>query len=830
MAIWVRRNGGNWNNNPAANPATNTDGVSLAAYATSVMYPLAMINNATLTFNFGATMFAYPGTIPSGFTAGWPRVGGGFTTLDPSSVIGDGSVGGGNLTLGGGSAQTTATGLDGYLSGKFYYEFTVNSFDIFTSTTGGGVSKSPYSAAGAALGTVGTFLGSHNDCDLIVGGSVVQSDLFTASVGDVISVAVILEGATPTPTANPDTATTPENTAVQINVLANDNANGGVLDPTSVVISGAPSHGGTAVNATTGVVTYTPTTSYTGTDVFHYTVANTNGNRSTATTVTVTITALGTPIAYPISATTPENVAVNISVNATPGTGGTLDYTSVVISTAATNGATAVNATTGVVTYTPNTNFVGSDVYYYTIADTNTNRSNAAAVVITVTAVIVAPPTVAPVSASTPENTAVQVNLLAGAQGGGGTLDPTSVVITTLPSHGAVTVSSAGVATYTPATGFSGVDTFQFNVADTNGSRSVPATATITVVPPLPPIANNDNAVTQENAAVAITVLANDVGAGGTLDPTSVVISTAPTFGATSVNHTTGVVTYTPPAGFSGNDTFQYTVADTNGVRSNAATVFVTITALVPPTAVLDAVTTPQNVAVAIPVLANDQGGSGSLDPTTVVLATNPTYGNATVSATTGVVTYTPNVNFFGVDIFSYTVADTNGIRSNPGPIIVTVVTSIPDGNNNHVLRVGPDIRGMIYNWRLSTPGVPSSSTLYTIINGPSQGQILRDTPEPSANWVPTTAFTQADIDGGYIAYQNTAGTLGVDTFTVSIQAGILSPVQKVFTVDIIGPNEQLLVQSSGVSDIFCVPPDFPPEDVPSDFPVFPVPSGQTKC
>jgi hypothetical protein len=73
-----------------------------------------------------------------------------------------------------------------------------------------------------------------------------------------------------------------------------------------------------------------------------------------------------------------------------------------------------------------------------------------------------------------------------------------------------------------------------------------------------------------------IAVLANDTSSGGTLDPTSIKI-VAPTHGTASVSG--GQVTYTPATGYTGLDTFQYTVQDNLGTTSNVATVSVNVTA-----------------------------------------------------------------------------------------------------------------------------------------------------------------------------------------------------------------------------------------------------------
>jgi hypothetical protein len=68
--IWIRRNGGNWNSDAAANPATNVGGFDISALGTVPLYPVVMFGGSsagTAVANFGATTFAQ--TMPSGFSA-----------------------------------------------------------------------------------------------------------------------------------------------------------------------------------------------------------------------------------------------------------------------------------------------------------------------------------------------------------------------------------------------------------------------------------------------------------------------------------------------------------------------------------------------------------------------------------------------------------------------------------------------------------------------------------------------------------------------------------------------------------------------------------------
>ncbi|KPJ58544.1 MAG: hypothetical protein AMJ46_14050, partial [Latescibacteria bacterium DG_63] len=121
-----------------------------------------------------------------------------------------------------------------------------------------------------------------------------------------------------------------------------------------------------------------------------------------------------------------------------------------------------------------------------------------------------------------------------------------------------------------------------------------------------PPVANNDTVTTEEDVAVVIDVLANDtdVDVGDTLSVSAV------THGAhgTVTNNGTDV-TYTPNANYHGTDSFIYEVSDGNG-GTDTATVTVTVNPVNdPPVANDDTASTPEDTAILINVLANDNGG-----------------------------------------------------------------------------------------------------------------------------------------------------------------------------------------------------------------------------
>src|SRR5262249_61831519 len=122
-----------------------------------------------------------------------------------------------------------------------------------------------------------------------------------------------------------------------------------------------------------------------------------------------------------------------------------------------------------------------------------------------------------------------------------------------------------------------------------------------------------------------LVVLPNDTNRAATHHflPGSVAIVGGPSHGTVSVDPSTGQITYTASAGFTGTDGFHYPVSDDHGATSNSATVFVRINR---PTAADDAAQTQNSTPVLIDVLANDTDPDGNphLLPGSVSIVTGP--------------------------------------------------------------------------------------------------------------------------------------------------------------------------------------------------------------
>ena len=154
--------------------------------------------------------------------------------------------------------------------------------------------------------------------------------------------------------------------------------------------------------------------------------------------------------------------------------------------------------------------------------------------------------------------------------------DTASVTITSAPSHGTIAVDPfSGDIEFTANTGFVGTDQFQYTFADSAGTVSNAAVVDIEIYPAMAPTAQDIGVMSSDSSPIAVDVTENDYTAYSEvyLDLSTVQIVTAATNGTLVVDSTTGVVTYTPNPGFSGSDSFTYTVEDDNGTVSNIATV-----------------------------------------------------------------------------------------------------------------------------------------------------------------------------------------------------------------------------------------------------------------
>lgn len=383
------------------------------------------------------------------------------------------------------------------------------------------------------------------------------------------------------PQAQNDSYTTPFETQLTVaapGVLNNDQSlSGAALEANAD--SGTTSNNGTWALQTDGSFTYTPAPSFTGTDTFSYSVTDGFTPTSNRATVTITINAQNAVTAVDDQYNTPFNQT--LSQNA-PGVLGNDRPQNLVLRALPSNGSTANGDwevfADGSFTYTPRSEFTGTDSFNYTVEDSNDpNNSDQGRVTINVgqAGAVQASDDAYSTDAGSPLTIAAP-GVLDNDNTQSGTLQAVEVTGGTTSNGGVYNLQVNGALSYTPASGYNGVDSFTYTA--TNGSNTDTATISITVGNVNTTLqANNDTYTTSVDTSlseVAPGVLGNDTTQSGTLQAVTANSATTDQGGSYSLQ-SSGAFNYTPPTGYTGIDSFTYTA--NNGTDTDTATVTINI-------------------------------------------------------------------------------------------------------------------------------------------------------------------------------------------------------------------------------------------------------------
>ncbi|WP_299660704.1 BspA family leucine-rich repeat surface protein [uncultured Psychromonas sp.] len=592
-----------------------------------------------------------------------------------------------------------------------------------------------------------------------------DSFTYTNKEGQEARVNVTVDAVNDLTVVNNDIASTNEDAAIDIDVLANDDdstdGTEAAISPVASVTQG--SNGSVVVNAD-GTVKYTPNADFNGSDSFTY--INEEGQEAT---VNVTVDAVNDlTVVTNDTATTNEDAAIDIDVlaNDTDTADGTEAAVSPVESvTQGANGSVSIN-TDGTVKYIPNANFNGTDSFTYT-----NEEGQEATVNVTVDAVndltVVNNDT-----ASTNEDAAIDIDVLANDTD---TVDGTKAAVSPVASvtqgtNGIVSINTDGKVKYTPNANFNGADSFTYT-----NEEGQAATVNVTVDPVNDlTIVNNDIASVNEDAAIDIDVLANDTDtADGTKAAVSAVSAvTQGNNGNVSIN-TDGTVKYTPNANFNGADSFTYT-----NEEGQKATVNVTVDAVNDLTVVNnDTASTNEDAAIDIDVLANDtdtvDGTKAAVSP--VASVTQGTNGIVSIN-TDGKVKYTPNANFNGADSFTYTNEEGQAATVNVTVDPVNDLTIV----NNDIASVNEDAAIDIDVLANDTDTVDGSAAAVSPVATVTQG---------------TNGIVSINTDGK-VKYTPNADFNGTDSFTYTNEEGQEATVN--VTVDAV--NDLTIVNNDTAS------------------------------
>jgi large repetitive protein len=622
--------------------------------------------------------------------------------------------------------------------------------------------------------------------------------LFSALVAAFLMVGSLPAGVfAATPTADPVTATTAEDTAVTITLTATDSDG---ADLVSFQAAAGPSHGTLdAVSAPTcppetpgtcsAEVQYHPAHDYSGGDSFTYTAIGADGPSAPAM-VSITITPVNDPpVCSSASGPAMEDATlgpVSITCIDVDTPAGDLIYSKV---TDPSHGTLTLGPGASF-TYEPDPDFnllmlpaPGGDPFTFKASDGSAD-SNTATWTVLVEPVDDVPtftPGIDPVTVaedsgahSSPWATAIDPGPNESYQTVDFLVTSTNhALFSSLPA-----IAADGTLTFTPAANFNGTSTVTVRAHDNGGAEtpgavdtSGPVTFAINVS-----AVNDAPAPVPTSASMAwgipslITLSASDIEGDAT---TAFNLATQPTHGDVAIqgpitcdsghpNACTAAAIYTPDAGYTGSDGFTFTATDGTDVSMPAA-VSITVGANAAP------VCGNTNTTVAEDGSQNGTLACTDAENETLTYARAGASGHGTANVSTnGAWTYSPNGDYHGSDSFTFTATDANGVSNTATmSITVTSVNDAPVCANTSPTAAAEDTP---QGGTLVCPDVDTAagSLTYSKVAGPSHGAL---TVNANGSW----SYTPADNYFGSDSFTFKANDSQADSNTATVNLTITS-------------------------------------------------------
>ena len=375
---------------------------------------------------------------------------------------------------------------------------------------------------------------------------------------------------------NPGNQTSTVGSAVSLQIQASDSASGQTL---AYSAAGLPA--GLSISSSTGLISGTPTTA--GTSSVTVTATDTTGAHGSASfTWTVNAPANTVSVTNPGNQTSTVGSAVSLQIQASDSASGqTLAY-----SAAGLPAGLSISSSTGLISGTPTT--AGTSSVTVTATDT-TGAHGSASFTWTVNAPANTVSVTNPGNQTSTVGSAVSLQIQASDSASGQTLAYSAAG---LPAGLSIS-SSTGLISGTPTT--AGTSSVTVTATDTTGAHGSASFTWTVNAAAQPPTANPQSytAVGNTTLAVGTTVTgpaATVPASGGLLQgdtgdascgPLTVTGHTAPAHGTIVTLNTDGTFTYLPAAGFTGTDTFNYTITCGTSGQTASNTVTITVGTLV---------------------------------------------------------------------------------------------------------------------------------------------------------------------------------------------------------------------------------------------------------
>eukprot|EP00698_Gefionella_okellyi_P025424 TRINITY_DN9292_c0_g1_i1.p1 TRINITY_DN9292_c0_g1~~TRINITY_DN9292_c0_g1_i1.p1 ORF type:complete len:2104 (+),score=484.85 TRINITY_DN9292_c0_g1_i1:610-6921(+) len=522
-----------------------------------------------------------------------------------------------------------------------------------------------------------------------------------------------------------------------------------------------PLLGALVLNTTSGLASYTPTGSFAGTDSFTF-ITISKGFQSPVAVVNIVVRALLHVFAADQVVTTDQDTLVQFPLlgwtnNAT----GNASLSFSIVSSA-TNGALVLNATTGMITYTPLNHFAGIDTFTFSASSLGVS-SPIRTVTVTVTSLIDL--FVSPLTVETYENTPVTFKLPSWSNSAPANL---SMVfsLSQIPLQGAFQLNSSdGTVTYTPNSFVFGADSMTFR---TNFGLVQSALGLIDIV------VHKVNMFAQPTSLIGHENTPLSFGASGWSDALVannslvIVFDTLSPNALLNFNSSTGLYDLVPTDFFVGTISLTY-LSQYLGINSSLATVLIDILPVnmfaLPATLQLTAGT---NATLRLTGWSDSAVGNQSLS---FSLNGSASHGNVSIDALTGVVTYVPFDGFFGVDSFTF-----SSIYNRISSAASTVTVLVADVLRMFALPVAvevtqdTDVTFTLNGFSNYLSG--NQSLVFVLDTAPVSGSLLCNSSTGECKYTPGSGFIGADA-----ALYHTESQ-GVSSLTAPITIVVLPQVQ----------------------------------------------------
>uniref|UniRef100_UPI0030DBDAC8 Ig-like domain-containing protein n=1 Tax=uncultured Pseudoalteromonas sp. TaxID=114053 RepID=UPI0030DBDAC8 len=342
-------------------------------------------------------------------------------------------------------------------------------------------------------------------------------------------------------------------------------------------------------------------------------------------------------------------------------------------------------------TYIPIANFNGEDAFSYQVAN-ELGMTDTAVVEITILAVNDAP--IALDNTYNITNNGTLVVLSPGLLINDSDIDLDDLTVDTTPvsepTRGQLTLFDNGGFEYQGEQNMQGQDSFQYRVVDAQGAQAIANVTIASSNTNVAPITKNDSYSLSEDETLVVTaangVLSNDTDPNNDSFSVDETFMVAPTHGQLLLA-TDGSFSYVPDANFNGVDQFQYQAIDSLGATSTATVTLVINSEPDNPVAQNDAYQFSKNklfeVTVQNGLLINDfniEAGDLSVNTTAINTTQN---GELTLNAD-GSFTYQPDLGFIGVDSFTYSISNEQGLTATAQVTLSeSGVNTFPEANDD---------------------------------------------------------------------------------------------------------------------------------------------------